>query len=97
MSKKDLPTGCCGQHAVCEHDLKLQAATQPIEYYDDEELDVFKGIPSDAYSSEDIFLFEDILHTMWQSDVAGWLRSLQLRGISLPDPLKDEVMLILNH
>ena len=34
---------------------------------------------------------------MREEDVAGWVRSLQLRGIALPDTLKDEVFLIIGE
>lgn len=87
---------CCGAHEVCEKELLLRASQKAVEYYDDEELDVFTGRPSDSYSEEEKELFSHILHTMWESDVAGWTRSLQVRGIELPDSLKDEVLLILN-
>ncbi len=86
---------CCGQHAVCERDARLLSATQAIEYYDDEELDVFQGISSDVYSDLQIEAFEEILHTMQAKDIPGWLRSLQLRSIQLPDNLKDEVMMLM--
>ena len=32
-----------------------------------------------------------------EEDVAGWVRSLQLRGITLPDNLKDEVFLVVGE
>ena len=41
--------------------------------------------------------FRDVLYTMQDIDVAGWVRSLQLRGIELPDDLKDEVFLIIGE
>lgn len=88
---------CCGQHEVCEKDLVKKAITEPIVYYEDEELDIFRGRPSDSYSGEEAALFADVLHTMWQSDVSGWLRSLQLRGIELPDALKDEAIMLINE
>jgi hypothetical protein len=87
---------CCGQHKVCEKDLLLKAAAKSIEYYDDEELDVFAGRLSDSYTGDETELFAEVLHTMWESDVPGWVRSLQLRGIELPHTLRDEVLLILN-
>lgn len=87
---------CCGAHEVCEKDLLLKASLSPIEYYDDEELDVFVGRSSDSYTEEESELFAHVLHTMWDSDVAGWIRSLQTRGIALPDNLRDEVFLLLN-
>lgn len=86
---------CCGQHEVCEKEELLKAFRRSVEYYDDEELDEFKARPSDSYSPEEVEVFSEIFNTMWESDVPGWIRSLQLRGIELPDELKDEVFLIL--
>jgi hypothetical protein len=88
---------CCGQHQICEKESLLAAVSKKIEYYDDEELDRFKGRPSDGYSEEEIEEFRDILYSMQEVDVAGWSRSLQLRGIELPDELKDELFLIVGE
>ena len=30
-------------------------------------------------------------------EVAGWVRSLQLRGVALPDELKDDVILLVGE
>ena len=87
---------CCGEHEICEKEELLKALQKKVEYYDDEELDSFKGRDSGSYTEEEIVEFTEILHTMWESDVRGWLRSLQIRGIELPDKLKDEVILIIN-
>jgi hypothetical protein len=86
---------CCGQHIQCEEGL-LKEPEIPIDYYDDDELDHFYGYSSDAYSGEEINQFREILYTLWESDVPGWIKSLQLRGIELPDSLKDEVFIILD-
>lgn len=88
---------CCGQHEVCERDSLLAAVSKKIEYYDDEELDKYIGIPSEAYAEEDEEEFRDVFYTMQDTDVAGWVRSLQLRGIALPDNIKDEVFLIIGE
>ena len=88
---------CCGQHQICEKESLLAAVSKQIEYYDDEELDRFKGRPSDGYSEEEIEEFRDILYSMQEVDVAGWSRSLQLRGIELLDELKDELFLIVGE
>lgn len=88
---------CCGQHQICEKESLLAAVSKQIEYYDDEELDRFKDRPSDGYSEEEIEEFRDILYSMQEVDVAGWSRSLQLRGIELPDELKDELFLIVGE
>ena len=88
---------CCGQHQICEKESLMAAVSKQIEYYDDEELDRFKGHPSDGYTEEEIEEFRDILYSMQEVDVAGWSRSLQLRGIELPDELKDELFLIVGE
>lgn len=88
---------CCGQHEVCEKDSLLAAVSKRIEYYDDEELDRFIGRAPEAYTGSEVELFRDILYTMQDTDVAGWVRSLQLRGIALPDAVKDEVFLIITE
>lgn len=88
---------CCGQHEVCEKESLLAAVSKQIEYYDDEELDCYKGVAADAYSSEQEEEFRDVFYTMREEDVAGWVRSLQLRGIALPDSLKDEVFLVVGE
>lgn len=88
---------CCGQHEVCERDSLLAAVSKKIEYYDDEELDQYIGINPDEYTSGQEDEFRDIFYTMQDTDVAGWVRSLQLRGIALPDNIKDEVFLIIGE
>lgn len=88
---------CCGQHEVCEKESLLAAVSQKIEYYDDEELDRYIGTPSNGYTAEQEDEFRDIFYTMHEDDVAGWVRSLQLRGIALPDNIKDEVFLIVGE
>ena len=39
----DVDSECCGQHQICEKESLLAAVSKKIEYYDDEELDRFKG------------------------------------------------------
>ena len=94
---KEVDAECCGQHEVCERDSLLAAVSKQIEYYDDEELDRFKGHPSDNYTEEEINEFREIMYTMKEEEVAGWCRSLQLRGIEIPDELKDELFLIVGE
>lgn len=88
---------CCGQHEVCERDSLLAAVSKQIEYYDDEELDTFIGRAPEDYTPEEADKFRDVFYTMQDTDVAGWVRSLQLRGISLPDEIKDEVFLVVGE
>ena len=94
---KEVDVECCGQHEVCEKESLLAAVSKKIEYYDDEELDQFIGRAGDTYTDEETNQFRDVLYTMQDIDVAGWVRSLQLRGVELPDDLKDEIFLIIGE
>lgn len=88
---------CCGQHETCEKDSLLAAISKQIEYYDDEELDRFRGKESNSYSEKEVDEFRDVMYTMKDDEVAGWVRSLQLRSVEIPDDLKDEVFLIVGE
>lgn len=83
--------GCCGKHDSCELDEREQSFLPTIEYYDDEELDVFSGRPADSYTAEEISLFEEVLRTMQPEEVKAWLFSLRLREIALPPSLAREI------
>lgn len=93
----EIPGECCGQHEVCERDSLLAAVSKDIEYYDDEELDRYRGTEPNAYQEAAVNEFREVLYTLQEIEVAGWLRSLQLRSISLPDALKDEAFLIVGE
>ena len=43
---------CCGQHEVCEKDSLLAAVSNEIEYYNDDELDRYRGTASSDYTDE---------------------------------------------
>ncbi|KAA6339680.1 hypothetical protein EZS27_012412 [termite gut metagenome] len=88
---------CCGLHEVCERNSLLTDIRKSIAYYDDEELDQYIGNPPHAYTPIEVEQFRDVLYTMKDAEVAGWVRSLQLRGINLPDEMKDETFLIIGE
>lgn len=88
--------GCCGMHITCEKD-SLATMTTEIIYYDDEELDRYRGIAADAYEDEQIEEFRDVLLTLLPDDIAGWARSLQLRGIEMPSCVKDELLMLVSE
>lgn len=82
---------CCGMHVVCEKDIPL---SDKIVYYDDEELDEYAGREPLDYSEAETEQFRDILFSLLPADIAGWNRSLELRGIALPEGLRDEMLMI---
>lgn len=93
--EQDTCATCNGDNDKCEQECMMEAATQPIEYFEDEELDAFRGRPSDSYDDDETQQFADVLYTMRQDEVAAWCRSLTLRGINLPNALKDEVVMMI--
>lgn len=85
---------CCGMHITCEKDSLLASVSPDVVYFDDEELDRFRGRGADEYSDAEIEEFRDVLLTLIPTDIAPWGRSLQLRGITLPAPVKEELLFI---
>ncbi|MCM1292481.1 MAG: phospholipase [Bacteroides sp.] len=85
---------CCGMHITCEKDSLLASVSKEVEYYDDEELDRFRGRTPDSYLPEETEEFRNVLLTLLPGDIAGWGRSVQLRGIELPTDVRDELLMI---
>lgn len=85
---------CCGMHITCERDSLLASVSPEIVYYDDEELDRFRGRPVDGYTPEEADEFRNVLLTLLPHDIAGWARSIQLRGIELPADVREELLMI---
>ena len=82
------PADCCGAHAVCEKGLKK--ADPHIEYFNDEELDSYKGRRAEDYSDEEIDAFREVLYTLRHEELEDWLVSLEKRGIEYPTALRAE-------
>lgn len=81
---------CCGTHAICEKEQMIRALRQRIDYFDDEELDAYRGVAADAYTDEQIDEFREVLYTMQPGEIEDWLKSLELREVALPIVLKEE-------
>lgn len=81
---------CCGAHAVCEKGLKR--ASEKVDYFDDEELDAYRGTAGDAYTDEGIDAFREVLYTLRPEEVEDWLISLEKRGLALPNVLRQELV-----
>lgn len=92
---KEESSECCGQHEVCEK-TNLINTNLKYEYYDDEELDALSGKNPEDYTDEEIGQLREVFETLKEYDVAGWLRSLQLRNIELPEDIKEEALLIVS-
>ena len=86
----DVEGGCCGKHLVCEKNTDPETL-----YFDDEELDAYKGKQPEEYTEKEIEEFRNVLYTMKSDEVDLWVQCLQQRGIELPAEIKEEVLLIL--
>ena len=86
---------CCGEHEVCEKGKIKRALRTDIEYFDDEELDRYRGTASDEYDDEAVEEFREVLYTMYPTEIEDWLKSLELREVALPDALKDELFMLM--
>lgn len=85
---------CCGMHVTCEKDSLLAHVSETIEYFDDEELDAYAGREAESYTDSETEEFRDVLLTLLPQDIAPWARSIQLRGITLPPAVREELLMI---
>lgn len=93
-----VPAGeCCGKHAVCEKQKLAEARLRGAQYFDDEELDRFRGHCSDGYTDQEVEEFRYVMYTMQQEEVREWVECLQAREIELPDELKEECYSMMNE
>lgn len=81
---------CCGKHTNC-----AKGYDNSNLYFDDEELDRFKGVKQEEYTDSDIEEFRQVLYTMKEDEVDNWVHCLQTRGIEIPAVVKDEILLML--
>ncbi len=88
---------CCGEHATCEKDSLLAAASKDIVYFNDEELDRFRGNSADSYTLEEEEEWREVLMTLPTEEVPAWVRSIGLRELELPEGLRDELILIVGE
>lgn len=91
--KLQIPSDCCGAHEVCEFEEMLQNP-QEIVYFEDEELDRFRGIQSDAYNDAQIDEFRDVLYTLKNDEIRMWLLSIERRQLQLPGILRQEALMM---
>lgn len=85
---------CCGAHEICEFD-KIKVDQTIIEYFDDEELDVYKNMNENAYDDRQIDQFRDVLYTLQPQEIQNWLLSIERREIQLPTVLVSEARMLI--
>jgi hypothetical protein len=85
---------CCGAHEICETDL-LNKMSEEIIYYEDEELDEYKNFEENDYNDDQIDEFREVLYSLKEKEIEGWIRSLELRKIEMPSVIKSELVFMM--
>ena len=84
--------GCLSCSVGCTTPINLTDQRRPmILYYEDEELDRFRGRVADLYTEMETQEFRHVLRTLQDADVPGWVTSIHRRGIHFPAGVADEV------
>ena len=87
---------CCGAHEVCDRE-SLLSTDGSVEYFDDENLDALADLQPEKFTDDQLNQLSDVFYTLRESDVAAWLRSLQVRRIQLPLELREQALLIVSE
>ena len=90
-------TGCadtsCVLRETCPSEQLLKGVCEEkIVYFDDEELDSFKGRAPESYTDEELEQFRDVIYTLRHDEIMPWYQSISRRGIKLPSELYREVV-----
>lgn len=94
--KSEACNTCAADGTGCYADRMLRHVVQnEPQYFEDEELDAYRGTPADAYTAEQEEQFAEVLHTLQEEEVADWLHALSLRGVELPAALRDEAVMLM--
>ena len=85
----------CALHSVCPSEqLAMAACAEAAAYYDDEELDDYRGRAGEDYTDAEVEQFREVLYTLRPAEVLPWHHSLQRRGVALPSVLRDELLML---
>ena len=88
-------SGCCGMHADCEKGLRI--LRDESLYYNDEELDAYKGIAPEDYTPEQSAEIREVFETLREEEVRDWICAMQARGINLPPDVREEALLFMQR
>lgn len=88
---------CCGTNSVCPSEKLLLGINSELVYFNDEELDAFKGRTADDYTDSEIDAFRDVLYTLRKDELLAWQQSVKRRGITMPAAIHDEFIMLYNE
>jgi len=83
----------CGIRSICPSEQILAGeCKQEVTYYDDEELDDYRGRDENGYTAEEEEQWRDVLYTLQPADLLGWGQSIKHRGLVMPAAIRDEFL-----
>lgn len=85
---------CCSTNEVCPSEMLLAGCDREIVYFEDEELDAYKGRAADDYTPDEEEQFRDVLYTLKPTDLLTWEQSVKKRGIILPKAIREEFIML---
>lgn len=85
---------CCSTNEVCPSEMLLAGCDREIVYFEDEELDAYKGRAADDYTPDEEEQFRDVLYTLKPTDLLIWEQSVKKRGIILPKAIREEFIML---
>jgi len=88
-------SGCCGAHENCEKGLRI--LRDESLYYNDEELDAYKGIAPEDFTPEQAAEIREVFETLREEEVSDWICAMQARGINLPPDVREEALLFMQR
>ena len=88
---------CCSTHDVCPSEQLLRSELCEVTYYDDQELDDYRGRNANEYNDAELEQWRDVLYTLQPDDRLGWERSIKRRGIVMPSAIRDELLMLLQE
>ena len=86
----------CFGGAYCHVRRHLKAERNLPEYYEDEELDRFRGKKPDDYTEDETKEWREVLGTLRPEEVLGWVGSIHRRGLHIPTGLRTGLKSVLS-
>lgn len=81
----------CFGGEYCHVHRHLKAHRNLPQYYEDEELDRFRGKKPEDYTEEETSEWAEVLTTLRPEEVFGWVGSIHRRGLHIPVGLRPQL------
>lgn len=80
---------CCGGGTNCHKYTNTGSSANSLQYFEDEELDRFKGKSPSDYSPQEIAEWREVICTLQPQEVRGWVTSIHRRGLLIPAEIEE--------